>query len=170
MGALFPRRCYTAMVFNYPCYMSAKYGWSTSNLRHELDIPHESKLTLIRTWRISYVSSRSCKRGKCLVFFDGSCSGADVGFKRSVGKMARWRARRGTDYVCHMALLYPTYRHTRCTYIHTAGARLANIMHSWIRLHWVHQSEFLKSWYWCWSCAWSLLRPFGNRTVRIRIA
>ena len=49
----------------YPSYMSAKYGWSTSNLRHELDIPHESKLTLIRTWRKSYVSSRSCKRGKC---------------------------------------------------------------------------------------------------------
>ena len=46
--------------------MSAKYGWSTSNLRHELDIPHESKLTLIRTWRKSYVSSRSCKRGKWL--------------------------------------------------------------------------------------------------------
>ena len=53
-------------VFIYPRYMSAKYGWSTSNLRHELDIPHESKLTLIRTWRKSYVSSRSCKRGKCV--------------------------------------------------------------------------------------------------------
>ena len=52
--------------------MSAKYGWSTSNLRHELDIPHESKLTLIRTWRKSYVSSRSCKRGKWLDFDSSS--------------------------------------------------------------------------------------------------
>ena len=39
----------------YPVYMSANYERSTSNLRYQLGIPHESKLTLIRTRRKSYV-------------------------------------------------------------------------------------------------------------------
>ena len=35
----------------------------------QLGIPHEFNLTLIRTWRRPYVSSRSCKRGKCHSMF-----------------------------------------------------------------------------------------------------
>ena len=46
-----------------PFTWAQSYGRFTSNLRHQLGIPHESELTLIRMWRKSYGALRSCKRG-----------------------------------------------------------------------------------------------------------